>query len=410
MYPRNAASPPRIAIGAVIQISDGAVQSTGVSVVVRPEGGSETAGAGTVSYGASSSVVYYAPTQTETNYTAFVVTAYKTGCIPVSQTVITSASATSGRVVLSGETHTGAVIPTVSALTGHTPQSADHASNISAIKTKTDFLPSATAGAAGGVFIAGSNAATSVTTALTANITGNLSGSVGSVTGAVGSVTGAVGSVTAGVTLASGTHTGAVIPTVTDVTNLHASAATAAELAKVPKSDGTATWNATALASINAECDTAISDAGLTAAGIADAVWDEATSGHTTAGTTAKALTDVLADTAEIGAAGAGLTAVPWNAAWDAEVQSECTDALNAYDPPTKAETDALLTTAMTESYATDGSTMTPAQALYMIWAALSEFAISGTTITAKKLDGSTTAMTWTLDSDTAPTSRTRAT
>ena len=71
---------------------------------------------------------------------------------------------------------------------------------VSAIKTKTDFLPSATAGAAGGLFIAGSNAATSITTALTANITGNLSGSVGSVTGAVGSVTGAVGSVTGNVT------------------------------------------------------------------------------------------------------------------------------------------------------------------------------------------------------------------
>lgn len=116
----------------------------------------------------------------------------------------------------------------------------------------------------------------------------------------------------------------------------------------------------------------------------------------------------ILADTAEIGAAGAGLTAIPWNAAWDAEVQSECADALAVYDPPTKAETDALLTTAMTESYATDGATMTPAQALYMIWAALSEFAISGTTITAKKLDGSTTAMTFTLDSATDPTSRTR--
>jgi hypothetical protein len=36
--------------------------------------------------------------------------------------------------------------------------------------------------------------------------------------------------------------------------------ATAAELAKVPKSDGTATWNSTALASINAEADTALSD------------------------------------------------------------------------------------------------------------------------------------------------------
>jgi hypothetical protein len=53
------------------------------------------------------------------------------------------------------------------------------------IKTKTDYLPSATAGSAGGVFIAGSNAATSIMTALTANIAGNLSGSVGSVTAEV---------------------------------------------------------------------------------------------------------------------------------------------------------------------------------------------------------------------------------
>ena len=48
----------------------------------------------------------------------------------------------------------------------------------------------------------------------------------------------------------------------------------------------------------------------------------------------------ILLDTAEIGTAGAGLTAVPWNSSWDAEVQSEVTDALNAYDPPTKSELD----------------------------------------------------------------------
>lgn len=36
--------------------------------------------------------------------------------------------------------------------------------------------------------------------------------------------------------------------------------ATDAELAKVPKSDGSVTWNATALASINAEADTALTD------------------------------------------------------------------------------------------------------------------------------------------------------
>ena len=117
----------------------------------------------------------------------------------------------------------------------------------------------------------------------------------------------------------------------------------------------------------------------------------------------------ILVDTAVIGSAGAGLTAVPWNAAWDAEVQSECTDALNAYDPPTKAEMDATWTTAQTESYASDGATATPAQLLYMIYCAVGEFSISGTTITGKKVDGSTTAMTWTINSASDPTSRPRA-
>ncbi len=94
-----------------------------------------------------------------------------------------------------------------------------------------------------------------------------------------------------------------------------------------------------------------------TAAQIADAVWDEAQADHVSAGSfgvIASEIADILVDTAEIGAAGAGLTeaggtgdqltAIPWNAAWDAEVQSEVTDGLNAYDPPTKAEMDSAFT------------------------------------------------------------------
>jgi hypothetical protein len=108
MYPRNSATPPRIAIGPVIQISDGAVQTSGVSVAVRPEGGSETAAAGTISYGGSSGVVYYAPSQSETNYEAFVLTAYKSGCIPASVTVVTSKSATTGYAGLDWSQVTGA--------------------------------------------------------------------------------------------------------------------------------------------------------------------------------------------------------------------------------------------------------------------------------------------------------------
>jgi hypothetical protein len=79
-------------------------------------------------------------------------------------------------------------------------------------------------------------------------------------------------------------------------------------------------------------------------------------------------------------------------------------------DPTTADIATAVLTTQMTEAYAADGTAPTLAQCQFMVWSGLSEFAISGTTITAKKLDGSTTAMTFTLDDGSNPTSRTRAT
>lgn len=62
-------------------------------------------------------------------------------------------------------------------------------------------------------------------------------------------------------------------------------------------------------------------------------------------------LDDIEAQTDDIGVAGAGLTAIPWNASWDAEVQSEVADALTAYDPPTNAEMEAR--TLASASYAT---------------------------------------------------------
>src|SRR5690606_9930122 len=54
---------------------------------------------------------------------------------------------------------------------------------------------------------------------------------------------------------------------------------------------------------------------------------------------------------------GSGLSAIPWNPAWDAEVQSECADALNAYDPPTNAEMEAR--TLPAASYATASALQT---------------------------------------------------
>lgn len=72
------------------------------------------------------------------------------------------------------------------------------------------------------------------------------------------------------------------------------------------------------------------------------------------------------------------------------------------------ADVTGLLTATMTEAYAADGAPMNIAQALHMIWSALGDFAISGTTLTCKKLDGSTNAMVFTLNDATNPTSRTR--
>jgi hypothetical protein len=66
-------------------------------------------------------------------------------------------------------------------------------------------------------------------------------------------------------------------------------------------------------------------------------------------------------------------------------------------------------TVAVTESYSTDGAAPTPVQALMGILQALTEVTISSTTMTIKKLDGSTTAMTLTLNDATTPTSKTRS-
>lgn len=66
-------------------------------------------------------------------------------------------------------------------------------------------------------------------------------------------------------------------------------------------------------------------------------------------------------------------------------------------------------TAAMTESYATLHSAPSPAQALFEIRSLLAEKSVATTTLTTKKIDGSTTAGSYTLNDATAPTSITRA-
>lgn len=122
-------------------------------------------------------------------------------------------------------------------------------------------------------------------------------------------------------------------------------------------------------ADVNAQCDTAISDAALaTAANLA------------TVDTNVDA---ILTDTG---------TTIP--------AQISALNNISVAD---------ILTTQMTESYAADGAAPTIAQALMLIQQQIGEFAISGTTLTVKKVDGSTTAATFTLNDGTAPTGITRA-
>jgi len=73
----------------------------------------------------------------------------------------------------------------------------------------------------------------------------------------------------------------------------------------------------------------------LNAAGVRSAVGLASANLDTQLSTIDTVADSILVDTAEIGVAGAGLTAIPWNVSWDAEVQSECADALAAYNTST---------------------------------------------------------------------------
>ena len=96
-----------------------------------------------------------------------------------------------------------------------------------------------------------------------------------------------------------------------------------------------------------------------------------------------------------VGAAGAGLTAIPWNASWDAEVQSEVEDALDV---------------TLADSTVADGSRPTLRQCALALYRFLFERSISGTTMTVYKEDGATAVMTFTLNDSADPSSTTRAT
>jgi hypothetical protein len=95
-YPRNAASPPVIAVGAIYLLADGTIQTTGASARVKTGSGAWGAAAGTLACDTTSGVWTYTPTQSETYAESFLVAAYKSASTTAQVTVATSASATAG--------------------------------------------------------------------------------------------------------------------------------------------------------------------------------------------------------------------------------------------------------------------------------------------------------------------------
>jgi hypothetical protein len=243
---------------------------------------------------------------------------------------------------------------------------------------------------------------------------------VASVSGAAGSVTGAVGSIAAGGIAAASFAAGAI-----DAAAIAANAIGASELATDAVNE------------------------------IADAVWEELASDHVAVGSLGQRLAIIRANTAQAGAgstitldaaasavdnfynnnllfitgglgAGQGRFITDYTGATKvADVSAWVTnpDATSVFvivpfgsipgaTAPTAAEVaTAVVEKTLTEGYAADGAAPTLQQALIMNQQMLMEMSISGTTLTIKKLDGSTTAMTFTLTlgSDNLPTAITRA-
>ncbi len=294
------------------------------------------------------------------------------------------------------------------------------------------------------------------TTISTSQVVASVTGAVGSVTGSVGSVTGAVGSVTGNV---GGNVVGSVASVTNRVTaNTDQWNGVSVTGMPLPTASYTAPLDAAgtraAVGLATANLDTQL-DALPTAGENADAVWDEAYSGHTTAGTFGK-LMDTLrkANYVTEGSVAAGGTptttvfrtnlteptgtfdnqtllfisgdlsgeSAPIEAYSVTNGQITLGDALT--QAPTAADefvilpdhvhpigeiADGVLTRQMTEAYRAAGVAPTLAQVAFELIAHMGDSAISGTTKTLKKIDG-TTAKTFTLDSATTPTSITEAT
>jgi len=268
-YPRNASSPPHFLVGYVYQISDGAVQTAGVSARVKTGTGSWGAAAGTLDCDTTSGAWTYTPTQGETNAEAFSVSLYKANCSGVGITVITGKSPTAGYVapdwgqVLNASSTVGLSGTTIKAVI-------DGVSLGSAVITSGSF--------ASGAITAASIAASALNgkgdwqTVIwsSASATVNLSGTT--IKAVTDSVSATISDKT-GFKLASDGLAAISAWTVAITGNLTGNVTGSVNSVATTVSANVVQWNSGSLPTIP------------TAGENADAVWDEAMSGHTTAGT-----------------------------------------------------------------------------------------------------------------------------
>jgi hypothetical protein len=96
MYPKNASSPPPIAVGAIYSTVDGSLVTTGASVRVKTGTGSWAAGANSPVCDTTSGTWVYTPSQGETNAASFMVAIYAASATQAVVTVVTTVSDTAG--------------------------------------------------------------------------------------------------------------------------------------------------------------------------------------------------------------------------------------------------------------------------------------------------------------------------
>jgi hypothetical protein len=191
-----------------------------------------------------------------------------------------------------------------------------------------------------------------------------------------------------GIVLSGVTHTGAVIPTVTTVTNQ----LTAAQIATGVWQDTTAGDFTVALSVGKSVMNGVALGTGLTVASVSGAV-----------GSVSGAVGSVT------GAVGSVTGNVGGNVVGSvASVTAGVTVTTN--NDKSGYELGVGGSASFTESYRADGATGTLPQLLYEIVSHLGESTIAATTKTIKKIDGATTAATFTLNDATTPTSITRTT